>query len=248
MCSQVDTLFAATLQKLPRELSVALVRAGRDDACIPCQLSTRRAQRSSEEGNWRGPSGRDWWIWYCIYFSTTPDIDVAPGGGTAGIALSLSQSDIRSVTRTSGQIQESRTGSVVPSKHANRKRMKMGPREAESGGVGKLARLKNQVGVQTLDDHPTRNWLATKFPVQSQLRDTVKPEERADKSEVNQAQSSTVLAPGEVVTPSSSSCIISSAAPCSFAGHQCWMMQCHLDMKGSSQRWNQQYKGQQRQH
>ena len=87
MCSQVDTLFAASLQKLPGELSAALTRAGLDDACTLANYPRAELKDLQERGIGVDPVGE---IGGSGIASTTPDIDVATGGGTAGIALSLS--------------------------------------------------------------------------------------------------------------------------------------------------------------
>ena len=82
MCSQVDTLFAASLQKLPGELSAALTRAGLDDACTLASYDLQeRGIGVDPVAETHGSTGD---------LDTAGNCDVSMGGGTAVLDISMS--------------------------------------------------------------------------------------------------------------------------------------------------------------
>ena len=87
MCSQVDTLFAASLQKLPGELSSALKRAGLDDACTLANCPRAELKDLQERGIGVDPVAET--------HGSTGDLDIAVnydvsmGGGTAVMDISV---------------------------------------------------------------------------------------------------------------------------------------------------------------
>ena len=87
MCSQVDTLFAASLQRLPRELSAALTRAGLDDACTLANYPRAELKDLQERGirvdrvaETHGGIGD---------LDIAANYDVSMGGGTAVMDISV---------------------------------------------------------------------------------------------------------------------------------------------------------------
>ena len=87
MCSQVDTLFAASLQKLPGELSAALTLAGLDDACTFANYPRAELKDLQERRIGVDPGAET--------HGNTGDLDIAGnydvsmGGGTAVMDISM---------------------------------------------------------------------------------------------------------------------------------------------------------------